>query len=636
MLTCRTIQTSETMNNRILYYTLAMLLGVGHTGFSQPLPAYRDLNKNGKMDAYENRQLSPKKRAANLLAQMTIDEKAGEMFHTYAIVDKDGGISQQAFMTGGVKTDALITKKYLTHFNLVGDVPAKAIARFNNMVQKIAETTRLGIPVTLSTDPRNSYKASDLSTAVSSGDFSAFPEPLGFAAIGDTALLYRFGQLAAREYRAVGITTALHPMADLATEPRWSRISGTFGEDANLAARLLTAYIKGFQGQTFTSKSVMCITKHFPGSGPQKEGWEGHFSYGRNLAYRGTNFDYQLIPFRALIKAGTAGVMTAYGIATGQTGEDVGASFNRALITDLLKKKLGFRGLVVSDWNTITDKYMGSTKLIEARGWGVENLSTDEKLTKTITAGVDQIGGETETAALAALVKSGKIPEPLINASVAKILLLKFQLGLFDNPYVDEEKVSELVGTPANVKLGLEAQQKSLVLLSNPTNKLPLQKGQKLYVDGFKKQHFAEYGTLVEKPEEADLVIMHLTTPYGPPPNGTMMERYFHQGRLDFDDAKKAELLAKLKARPTIVVINLERPAVIPEIVEQAAAVLADFGASEEAILSTLFGSTPPTGKLPFELPSSMNDVQTQKEDLPHDTQHPLFRFGFGLSYKKQ
>jgi beta-glucosidase len=620
-----------------LAYNICLILLIKNTiSVAQPEPAYRDLNKNGKLDTYENTRLSPEKRVTDLLSQMTIEEKAGEIFHTYAIVDKDGGISQQAFMTGGTKTDGLITQKYLTHFNLVGDVPAKAIARFNNTVQKIAENTRLGIPVTLSTDPRNSYKASDLSTAVAAGDFSAFPEPLGFAAIGDTALMRRFGQLAAREYRAVGLTAALHPMADLATEPRWSRISGTFGEDANLAARLLAAYVKGFQGESLTNRSVMCITKHFPGSGPQKEGWEGHFSYGSHLAYRGNNFAYQLIPFRAAIKARTAGVMTAYGIATGQTSEEIGPSFNRQLITDLLRKKLGFKGIVVSDWNTLTDKYMGTMKVIEARGWGVENLSTDEKLIKTVLAGVDQIGGETETMALAALVKSGKVPESLINASVSKILLLKFQLGLFDNPYVDEEKVSELVGTPASVKLGLEAQQKSLVLLSNPTNKLPLQKGQKLYVEGFKKQRFADYGTVVEKPEEADLVIMHLTTPYGPPPNGTMMERYFHQGQLDFDDAKKAELLAKLRAKPTVVVINLERPAVIPELIDQAAAVLADFGASEEVILNTLFGNTPPTGKLPFELPSSMDEVKAQKEDVPHDTRHPLFRFGFGLTYKKQ
>ncbi len=622
------------MNNRTIYYCFCLLLSCT-VSLAQPTPAYRDLNKNGQLDAYENPRLSPAVRVDNLLSQMTIAEKAGQMFHTYAFVDKDGGISNQVFMTAGQKTDALITQKNLTHFNLVGEVPAKAIARFNNTVQKLAENTRLGIPVTLSTDPRNSYKAGDLSTVVSAGDFSAFPEPLGFAAIGDTALVRKFGQLAAREYRAVGISMALHPMADLATEPRWSRIPGTFGEDANMASRLLTAYINGFQGQSLTARSVACITKHFPGSGPQKEGWEGHFSYGKNLAYGGKNFDYQLIPFRAAINAGTAGVMTAYGIATGQTNEEVGPSFNRQLIADLLKQKMGFTGLVVSDWNTLTDKFMGSTRVVEARGWGVENLSLTDKLIKTITAGVDQIGGETESALLAELIQKGAIPESLINASVRKILLLKFQLGLFDNPYVDEENVNNLVGTPASVKLGLEAQQKSLVLLSYRANTLPLKKGIKLYVDGFKKQPFSAYGTVVEKPEEADLVILHVSTPYGPPPNGTMMERYFHQGRLDFDDAKKAEIVARLKAHPTVVVINLERAAVIPEIAEQAAALIADFGVSEAALLSTLFGETPPVGKLPLELPASMADVQAQKEDVPHDTKRPLFRFGFGLTYKK-
>ena len=611
---------------------LLLLIFCSSNSFSQQTAGYRDLNKNGKMDGYENIHLSARARAVNLLSMMTIEEKAGEMFHTYAMVDKDGSVSNQAYMTGGVRVDSMITGKLMTHFNIIGDVPAKSIAHYNNLVQKLAEGTRLGIPVTLSTDPRNSSKASDLSTVVSAGNFSAFPEPIGFAAIGDTALMYQFGKIAAQEYRAVGLVCALHPMADLATEPRWSRISGTFGEDASLASKLITAYIKGFQGAQLSNKSVMCITKHFPGSGAEKEGWEGHFSYGKNLVYPGKNLDYLLIPFKAAIKAGTAGVMTAYGIPTGQTGEDVGASFNKQLIRELLRKKLGFKGLVVSDWNTVSDKYMGKVKLIEARGWGVEQLSVEEKLIKEISAGVDQIGGETETVALSKLIKTGKIPETVVNASVLKILELKFQLGLFDNPYVDESKVDQLVGTAEHVKSGLQAQQKSLVMLTNKQQILPLKKGLKLYVEGFDKKKFAAYGDIVDHIEDADVTIMHLHTPYGPPHSKNMMESYFHQGKLDFDDSTKTVIVGKLKTKPAIVIINLERPAVIPEIADNAAALLADFSVNDEVILLTLFGVTPPAGKLPFELPSSMQEVLKQKEDMPYDTSKPLFRFGYGLT----
>lgn len=598
------------------------------------LKAYRDLNKNGRLDDYENVNLPLDQRVKDLMKQMTVAEKAGEMFQTYTMIDNTGKISKQAYLTGGVTTDSLLIKKHINHFNLVGDASAKAIARYNNLVQKLAEDTRLGIPVTFSTDPRHSYKESDLSTAVAAGDFSAFPEPIGFGSIGNPAVMYDFGKLAASEYRAVGISVALHPMADLATDPRWSRLSGTFGEDAKLSSDLLAAYINGFQGNKLDKHSVACMTKHFPGNGPVKEGWESHFSYGRDLVYPGNNFDYHLSPFYTAIKAGTAGILTTYGISKGQTNEDVAASFNKSLLTDLLKKKMGFTGLIVSDWNTITDKYMGKMKIIEARSWGMDSASVETKLIREIAAGVDQIGGETETELLISLIHEGKIPMQVIDASVFKILKLKFQLGLFDNPYVDIDKVDALVGTPANRKKGLEAQQKSLVLLSNVQQFLPVPKGKKIYVEGFQHtEAFSGYGALVSNIEQCDVAIIHLKTPYGAPKSDSMLEKYFHQGDLSFPDSVKHKIIAKLKAKPVIVVMNLERAAVIPEIAQYAKALIADFGVSEAALLPMLFNKVQFSGKLPLELPSSMEAVSRQKEDLPHDSSKPLFKFGFGLKH---
>lgn len=595
--------------------------------------AYRDLNKNGKMDDYENKDLPAEKRAENLLSQMTLAEKVGSMFHTYSALTKDGSIDKLAMMTGGKTTDKLIVDNYMTHFNLTGDVPALAIAKYNNLLQHIAESTRLGIPITLSSDPRSSYKETDGATTISAGDFTAFPEPLGMAAAGSSYDVYKAAQIMASEYKATGIRMVLNPMADVATEPRWARTSGTFGENADVVADMVNAYINGFQGTSVDGKSVACITKHFPGNGPQDDGWDGHFSYGRNLVYPGNNFDYHIRSFKAAVNAGTAGMMTAYGIVNQSGSGKIGASFDKEITTDLLKNKLGFKGIVVADWNTLTDKYVNGMKIIEARGWGLDNATLDEKLIAILAAGVNQIGGETATSELVALVEKGKIPESVINASVLKIMTLKFELGLFDNPYVDESKVSELVGNAANKRIGTQIQQKSIVLLENKDNLYPLKKGQKIFVDGYKnKQKFAAYGELVDNIEDCDFAIVKLKTPYGPPNSNSFLEKYIRQGTLAYSDSVSTTIVKKLRMKPSVVVVNLERAAVIPEIAKNATVLLAEFGVSEDALLPVLFGEIRPQGKLPIELPSSMQAVSRQKEDVPYDSENPLYPYGYGLT----
>lgn len=601
-------------------------------GMAHAQKGYRDLNKNGKMDPYENKALSAEERAKDLLSKMNLDEKIGTMFHTYTMLNKDGSIDDKAFMTGGLSTDKLVIENRMNHFNLVGDAPALSIARYNNMVQEIAENTRLGIPVTFSTDPRSSYKESDLSTTVSAGDLTAFPEPLGLGATNDTYTVYKSAQTMASEYRALGISMLLNPIADVATEPRWGRISGTFGEDAELASNMVKAYIKGFQGDQIDKKSVACVTKHFPGNGPQEDGWDGHFNYGRNLVYPGNNFEYHLRPFEAAIEAGSAGIMTCYGIPKGQFSKDIGSSFLKEIMTDLLKNKMGFTGFVVADWNTVTDKYVGGQRLIEVRSWGLENATVDERLQALVFAGVDQIGGETQTQPLKKLVEDGKIPMDIIDASVLKIMTLKFQLGLFDNPYVDEAKVSEIVGTKDNKKIGQEAQLKSLVLLENKDKTYPLASGKKIYVEGYKnKEAFAKYGNIVDNMDECDFAIIRLTTPFSPPRNNNMLEAHFRQGTLAYNDSTSNAIVAKLNKKPCVVVMNLERAAVIPEVAKSAKVLITEFGVSNEVVAETIFGKLRPQGRLPIELPSSMEAVEKQKEDVPYDSENPLYSFGFGL-----
>ncbi len=614
---------------------LLLSLGLIHS-YGQSNISYRDLNHNGRMDIYEDARQTPQTRVNDLLRQMTLEEKTGELFHSYTLITDSGTIDPRGLLSNEITTDRLISEKKITHFVIASDVPARQIARFNNIIQKIAENTRLGIPITFSTDPKNGLEPGNTATTAGAGGFSEFPEHIGMAATRDTALMRRFGELAAREYRAVGITCGLSPQGDLATDPRWARISGTFGEDAALASQLMAAYIKGFQGDHLTPTSVMCISKHFPGNGPVKDGWESHFSYGRHLVYPGHNISYHLQPFKAAISAGTAGMMMSYGIVNDPTAEkeNVGAAFDKQLVTDLLKNKLGYKGLILSDWNTLTaKKYKGRT-LSEVKDWGMEDKNIGEKMKTEIMAGIDQFGGETAADTLTALVRNGQLTETRIDSSVAKILLLKFQLGLFDQPFVDENKVDEKVGSPAGVELGLEAQRKSLVLLRNEKNLLPLKHPLKIYEEGLDSNACATYGAVVKESAIADIVLLHLQTPYSGGLSNIRQEHSFHQGRLDFSDSARTAILDKIRNKPSIIIINLERPAVIPEIAAAAQVLIADFNARDQVILDAVFGKTGFSGRLPFELPSSMNDVYQQKEDLPHDTRHPLFPFGAGIITK--
>ena len=299
------------------------------------------------------------------------------------------------------------------------------MAEWHNRIQKMAERTRLGIPVTISTDPRHAFSQNPLASLMA-GSFSQFPEPTGLAATRDVDLVQQFGDIARQEYLAVGIRLALHPMADLATEPRWARVNGTFGEDADLSAEMTAAYIRGFQGETLGKDSVACMTKHFPGAGPQMDGEDAHFPYGREQVYPGNNFDYHLKPFEAAFKAGTAQIMPYYGMPVGTPLEEVGFGFNKDVITGLLRGKYGFEGVVCTDWGLLTPFKILGREVMPARAWGVEHLSRLERAQKMLEAGVDQFGGEACPEVIVQLVREGKVSEERIDQSVRRLLRDKF------------------------------------------------------------------------------------------------------------------------------------------------------------------------------------------------------------------
>jgi beta-glucosidase len=596
---------------------------------------FRDLNKNSRLDPYEDFRVPIDERVEDLLSQMTLEEKAGLMFQTMMGINKDGTLADKTSLFNPIATTEIVVKRKMNHFNVM-ELPAlREMAAWVNRVQKLGERTRLGIPISIASDPRHAFTTNP-GASMFAGEFSLWPEQPGFAAIGDPEVVKEFADIARQEYLAAGIRVALHPMADLATEPRWGRANGTFGEDAELSSKMVKAYIMGFQGGEIGPDSVSCMTKHFPGGGPQEGGEDAHFKYGKNQVYPGDNFEYHLRPFEAAFEAGTSQIMPYYGRPVGTEYEEVGFGFNKGVITGLLRGKYGFDGIVCTDWMLLTGVKVAGKTMIDAKDWGVENLSVSEKAKKAVEAGVDQFGGEACPEVIVELVERGMISEGRIDQSVRRLLREKFALGLFDNPYLDPEKAEKVVGQPAFREAGKRAQKKSYVLLKNGSHDgppvLPLSGKPKIYTKGIEEDIARKYGDVVLTPAEADFAILRVSTPFEKRPG--LLERFFHAGDLDFKGEEKEQLLKIMDSVPTILDLYLERPAVIPEIADKAAALLANFGAEPDVALEVIFGKHTPHGKLPFELPSSMAAVREQKEDMPYDSENPLYEFGFGLTYE--
>lgn len=589
------------------------------------------------LPAYRNASLCINERVEDLLQRMTLEEKAGQMFHAMLFMGPNGTLDEGSEAARRNSTDFMLGDQFLTHFNLVGDIiDAQQTAEFYNRVQQRALETRLGIPITLSSDPRHHF-TENVGTGFNAGRFSQWPETLGLAALRDPELVQKFAEIAREEYLAVGLRAALHPQVDLSTEPRWARIAGTFGEDAELTAKLLAAYIKGFQGEKFGSTSVSTVTKHFPGGGPMENGEDSHFVYGKNETYPGNNFDYHLIPFKAAIAAGARQMMPYYSRPINTPFEPVGFSFNKQIVTDLLRNDLGFEGIVVTDWGLITDTYIAG-QYMPARAWGVETLSELERATRILEAGCDQFGGETRPELIVQLVREGVVSESRLDVSVRKLLREKFVLGLFDNPFVDPEAASRVVGNDYFARLGNEAQRRAYTLLTNKQDILPLRNiasDTKFYIEGFNATFIENRGfVVVSKPEDADYALLRLAAPYEPRPGG--FEAGFHAGSLEFSAEERARQAAIYAAVPTVVDMMLDRPAAVPEVAESATAMLASFGSSSEAFLDIVLGLAEPEGKLPYDLPRSNAAVEAAMEDVPFDTKDPVFRFGHGLRYASQ
>lgn len=608
-------------------------------------PTWRDLNHNGRLDVYEDARRPLEARIEDLLGQMTVEEKAGAMMHG-SLPTSDGlGHGGQSYdlkaageMIGQGAVNSFITR-------LV--VPPAELAAQNNAVQKLAEESRLGIPVTISTDPRNHFQAV-LGASTAGGGFSLWPETLGFAALDDPDLVRRFGDIARREYRAVGIHMALSPQADLATEPRWPRVTATFGSDPALVSRMVQAYVEGFQGgpEGLTKDGVATVVKHWVGYGAQPEGYDAHSFYGRIARLNDGDFVQHVAAFDGAFAARAAGVMPTYPILEGVTYrgaplESVGAGFNAQLLNGLLRTDKGFDGLVLSDWaitndcpETCSAPTADNPQRPQAIGmpWGVETLSQPQRFAKATLAGVDQFGGVNSPAQLVAAVRAGHVSEERLDQAVRRILRLKFQLGLFEDPFVDPEAAGRVVGDAASQALADEAQRRAQVILENrPGDGGPVRT---VWLYGVDDAEAARRGwRIVEDAAEADLAIVRIDAPFERlHPNHFFGARQ-NEGRLDFrpeDPAYQAVVKARA-ARRSAVAVNLDRPAILTGLRDKVDMLVATFGASDAAVLDVVAGQARAEGRLPFELPSSMTAVEAQDPAAPDDSAAPLYPRGYGL-----
>ncbi len=680
--------------------------------------AFKDLNKNGKLDKYEDWRLPVDQRAKDLASKLSIEQIAGLMLYSghQAIPGRQGPMGPvtyngMPFDSSGQKASDLsdqqksfLIKDNLRHVLVTSVQSPEIAAQWNNNMQALVEGSGFGIPANNSSDPRNGTNSGVEYTAGAGGKISQWPDEIGLAATFDPAVVKNFGSIAAKEYRALGIATALSPQIDLGTEPRWSRINGTFGEDPLLDADMARAYVDGFQTSTGKSEiadgwgynSVNAMIKHWPGGGPEEGGRDAHFAYGKFAVYPGNNFDEHLISFvdGAMKLSGktkmASALMPYYTISYNRdkNGENGGNSYSKYLITDLLRNKYGYDGVVCTDWLVTADE--GKTpEIFAGKSWGMESKTVAERHYKVLMAGVDQFGGNNIAGPVIEAYQMGikDHGEAFMRArfEVSAVRLLKniFRVGLFENPYLDIEASKQIVGNPGFMKAGFDAQLKSIVLLKNQNNLLPLQKNKTVFIpkkytpslqgffgppskekyeDAVNPELLKKYFNITDDPSKADYAIVFVSNPSGgagydandrenggtgyvpitlqyepytatdarehslaagDPVEPTVKDRTYRGKKITAGNLKDLltirETKVAMKGKPVIVIAAITKPMIFAEFEKDADAILVDFGVQNQAILDVLTGDYEPSGLLPVQMPADMKTVELQDEDIPHD-----------------
>lgn len=682
---------------------------------------FKDLNQNGILDPYEDWRLPIEERVKDLASRMSIEQIAGLMLYSrhQSIPAASGGWFASTYQglsyeESGAKpwelTDeqiAFLAKDHLRHILITTVESSEIAAKWSNQVQAFAEGTGLGIPANNSTDPRHGSDASSEFNAGSGKNVSMWPETLGLAATFDPDVTRRFGEIAAQEYRALGITTALSPQIDIATDPRWFRYNGTFGEDTQLTTDMAKAYVDGFQTSETDQElhagwgydSVNAMVKHWPGGGSGEGGRDAHFGCGKYAVYPGNNFDEHLLPFvdGAFQLSGKTGkaaaVMPYYTISTDQdtvNGENVGNSYNTYLIQDLLRTKYGYDGVVCTDWLITADETSEKDVFLSGKPWGVEELTVAKRHYKLLMAGVDQFGGNNEIEPVLEAYRMGvaehgeSFMRKRFEQSARRLLRNIFQVGLFENPYLQPEKSAQIVGNPDFMQAGYDAQLKSVVLLKNTNDVLPLKPKTKVYIpkrytpadkDWFgmpipeslkypvNLEVVSKYFEVTDNPDEADVGLVFISSPKsgigystedaerggngyvpislqyrkysaeharevslaGDPRDSDVLNRSYKGKSVNTHNESDLQTVLETKemvqGKPVIVSLLLNNPSIVEEFESEVDAILINFGVQDQAVMDILSGAHEPSGLLPMQMPANMQTVEQQFEDVAHDMQ---------------
>lgn len=486
---------------------------------------FRDLNANNELDDYEDWRLSNDQRVDDLVARMSIREAAGLM-----MIDTLNGGCEGAIPDAADDYINNQNMRRLIFRNVVsldgrcgpdrGITPGNTLtpfqaAEYMNSIQELAEASRLGVPVLFKSNARNHYDDDPrVGINAAAGSFTSFPKEPGLAAaaLGEEALrpgqgmtiINKFADVMGKEWESIGLRGMYGYMADLSTEPRWYRVHETFTEDSDLASNIMATLVNSLQGGPLSPESSVALTlKHFPGGGPQEMGLDPHYSFGKNQIYPANNFEDHLKPFQAAIDAGVASIMPYYGVPIevtykGVTYDQVGYSFSKQVVTDLLRDELGFSGYVNSDTGVITE-----------RSWGLEDKTVSQRIASAIDAGTDVLSGFHDLSQIIGLVDAGLLSEERIKTSAGRVLEPMFKLGLFENPYVDSENAEGVVGSDESRAVARDIMRKSIVLLQNKLGGdglkvLPLRQGASVYVMGIAPGDVESYGYQVTDGEPVD------------------------------------------------------------------------------------------------------------------------------------
>ena len=648
---------------------------------------FKDLDGDGRLAPYEDWRLEPAERAADLVSRMSVEEKAGLMIigsHYMGdsplaknptpgkLLNEDDSWAERHPISGApfekpvLSTSGArqgILERHQRYYIVRDNPEADRLAEWSNALQEIAEGSRLGIPVVLTSNPRNHVSVAPPTFGVTeaAGKFADFPGELGLAAMQDPVLARRFGDVCRRQWRAAGLHKMYGYMADLPTEPRWSRCNGTFGEDVQLVGEYVREVTLGMQGETLGSESLAATVKHFPGGGVRLDGHDPHFHWGQTNDYptAGSLEKYHLPPFRAAVEAGAASIMPYYAkpvnssaevmpkhlwFSEAEQFEQVAFAFDDRIVASLLRDELGHTGYVNSD-----------SGVIDAMPWGIEHLTEPQRFAKAVRAGVDIFSDMSDPAGLlAALAEDGAdgLTESDLDPACTRLLTEIFSLGLFENPYVDPGNALA-VATDAQLRaFGDDTQRRSVTVLRNETGLLPLGGGVKVYVDvqqrkdsahvtGLLRAALADAGvSVVGTVEDADVAVLWLRPSiflFTDDKEGQAISVDPADNGVDVDHVVEVE-----NAVPTVLVVNITNPWLLREVEPDAAAVLATYEISAANLAAVLLGETAPQGRLPLTIPRSAQAVAASPRDVPGldcgddypyvDRVGSVYSYGFGLS----